>query len=224
MGGAIRNLLLNKTPKDFDITTQALPEQVIQLFDHTIETGLQHGTITIIINKIPIEVTTFRSDGNYSDSRRPDSVEFDVSVKDDILRRDFTINGLLYDGEKIIDLVHGLDDLKQGIIKAIGNGFQRFQEDPLRTMRCVRFSSQLGFEIESKTFVDLKCYNVLIQNISQERIRDELIKILLSDKPSEGIKLLEESGLLQYIIPELQLRSEERRVGKECRSRWSPYH
>jgi len=205
VGGAIRDLILNKPPKDFDITTQALPEQVIELFDNTILTGLQHGTVTVMINHIPIETTTFRSDGNYSDSRRPDSVEFGVSVKDDVMRRDFTINGLLYDGENIIDLVHGLDDLKQGIIKAIGNGFQRFQEDPLRTMRSIRFSSQLGFKIDHLTFVNIKCCNVLIQKISQERIRDELVKILLSDKPSEGIRLLSESGLLQHILPELQL-------------------
>jgi len=216
VGGCVRDLCLGKEPKDFDICTNATPDIVLGIFEPThkiIPTGLQHGTVTLIgdsfynnqIIGLPIEVTTFRNDGYYSDNRKPDSVEFGVSIEDDVMRRDFTINGLLYDGEKIVDLLNGLDDLKQGVIRAVGNGFKRFQEDSLRTMRCIRFSSQLGFEIESKTFVDLKCCNVLIQNISQERIRDELIKILLSDKPSEGIKLLSDSGLLQYILPELKL-------------------
>jgi len=204
VGGCVRDICLGKTPKDFDLTTNATTKEVIQLFDHTIPTGLEHGTVTVMINKIPIETTTFRADGNYSDNRKPDSVQFGVSIKEDVMRRDFTINGLLYDGEKIIDLVNGLDDLKSGIIRAIGRPLDRFYEDALRQMRCIRFSSQLGFEVEFKTFIDVKSCNTLIQKISQERIRDELVKILLSDRPSEGIKLLEESGLLQYILPELQ--------------------
>ena len=206
-GGAIRDILLNRIVKDFDITTQANPDEVIDIFKgrySVLPTGLQHGTVTVIVDKTPIEVTTFRTDGNYSNNRHPDSVEFVKNVKDDVLRRDFTINGLLYDGENIVDLVGGLDDLKHGIIRAIGRPMDRFYDDALRQMRCIRFSSQLGFEVEFKTFIDIKSCNTLIQKISQERIRDELVKILLSDRPSEGIKLLEESGLLQYILPELQ--------------------
>lgn len=203
-GGAVRDLILGRDAKDWDITTKALPEEVMQLFDHTIPTGIDHGTITVMINGIPLEATTFRADGNYSDNRKPDSVKFGVSVLEDVQRRDFTINGLLYDGEKVLDLVNGLDDLKSGIIRAIGKPFDRFSDDALRQMRCIRFSSQLGFKIEHRTFTDIKSCNILIQKISQERIRDELIKILLSDRPSEGIKLLSDSGLLQYILPELQ--------------------
>jgi tRNA nucleotidyltransferase/poly(A) polymerase len=205
VGGCVRDLLLNKTPNDFDVTTQALPEQVIQLFDHTIPTGLTHGTVTVIINKIPIEVTTFRSDGKYTDNRRPDSVKFGVTIEEDVSRRDFTINGLLYDGEKVIDYVGGLSDLKYKEIRCVGVAFNRFSEDKLRVMRAIRFACQLDFKICSQTYNAISFHAKDIVNISQERIRDELVKILLSDKPSEGIKLLSNSGILQYILPELQL-------------------
>jgi len=204
-GGAIRDLILNKTPKDFDITTQAFPEQVMQLFNHTIPTGLEHGTITIMVNKIPIEVTTFRSDGEYTDSRKPDSVKFGVSVKEDVLRRDFTINGLLYDGEKVIDLVYGKGDILNKVIRCIGHPYDIFNDDALRMMRCIRFSCQLDFKIHYVAREGIIDNAHLIKNISQERIRDELVKILMSNKPSEGIFLLSKLGILQYILPELQL-------------------
>lgn len=215
VGGCVRDLCLGKEPKDFDICTNATPDIVLDIFEpthKTIPTGLQHGTITLIADDfycvgatgIPIEVTTFRSDGDYSDNRKPDCVQFGVGVEEDISRRDFTINGILYDGEKVIDLFKGLNDLKSKIIKTTGNPLDRFYEDSLRMMRCVRFSCQLGFEIDLNTFISIKSCSILITKISQERIRDELCKILLSDRPSEGIKLLNESGILQYILPELQ--------------------
>jgi tRNA nucleotidyltransferase (CCA-adding enzyme) len=205
VGGCVRDLCLGKTPKDWDITTKALPEQVIGLFDHVIPTGLQHGTVTVMLNNLPLEVTTFRSDGNYSDGRRPDSVQFGVSIEEDISRRDFTINGLVYDGEVVIDYYTGLADLKEGIIRAIGNARDRYAEDALRMMRCIRFSSQLGFRIEQDTFSYIKASCERIKNVSWERIRDELVKTLLSDRPSEGIELLGKSGLLVYVLPELQM-------------------
>ncbi|HBV87899.1 MAG TPA: polynucleotide adenylyltransferase [Desulfosporosinus sp.] len=206
VGGCVRDLCLGKAPKDWDLTTIALPEQVIGLFDHVIPTGLQHGTVTVLVNKTtPIEVTTFRSDGNYSDSRRPDSVQFGHSIEEDISRRDFTINGLLYDGEKVIDYYTGLDDLEQKIIRTIGNAGARYAEDALRMMRCIRLSSQLGFQIENYTFDSIQASSELIKSVSWERIRDELVKTLLSDRASEGINLFSKSGLMQYILPELQL-------------------
>lgn len=206
VGGCVRDLCLGKAPKDWDLTTIALPEQVIGLFDHVIPTGLQHGTVTVLVNNTtPIEVTTFRSDGNYSDSRRPDSVQFGHSIEEDISRRDFTINGLLYDGEKVIDYYTGLDDLEQKIIRTIGNAGARYAEDALRMMRCIRLSSQLGFQIENYTFDSIQASSELIKSVSWERIRDELVKTLLSDRASEGINLFSKSGLMQYILPELQL-------------------
>jgi len=206
-GGAIRDILLGKTVKDFDITTQATPEEVTDIFKGkytVLPTGIDHGTVTIMVNKIPIEVTTFRVDGEYSDGRKPDSVEFIRNVKDDVLRRDFTINGLLYNGSDIIDYVGGLSDLNNKKIRAIGNADDRFKDDALRMMRCIRFSCQLGFNIVKSTIQSIERNAELIKNVSQERIRDELIKILMSDKPSKGIGLLAKTNLLKYILPELQ--------------------
>ncbi len=214
-GGAVRDLCLGKDPKDYDICTSATPEEIMSIFEPThnvIPIGLKHGTITLIADdfyikdalKIPIEVTTFRSDGKYTDNRRPDSVKFGVSVEEDVLRRDFTINGLLYDGEKIIDYVGGLKDLKYKEIRCVGVAFNRFSEDKLRVMRAIRFACQLGFKICSQTYNAISFHAKDIVNISQERVRDELVKILLSDRPSEGIKLLKTTGLLQYILPELE--------------------
>jgi len=215
VGGCVRDLCLNREPKDYDICTNAYPDDVMAIFEPThnvIPTGLKHGTVTLIADnfyiknalKIPIEVTTFRSDGNYTDNRRPDSVKFGVSIEEDVLRRDFTINGLLFDGEKIVDYVGGLYDLNMGIIRAIGGVYSRYSEDALRMMRCIRFSCQLDFKIDNDTFECIEECSILIKNVSQERIRDELVKILLSDRPAEGIRLLSKSGLLQYILPELE--------------------
>ena len=204
VGGCVRDLYLNKTPKDFDVTTKATPEEVISIFNHTIPTGIQHGTVTVMMNGVPLEVTTFRADGEYTDNRKPDSVKFGVTIKEDLERRDFTINGLVYDGVRVIDFVYGKWDISNRIIRCIGNPNDRFQEDALRIMRAVRFSCQLDFKIHYITREAIFENANLIKNVSQERIRDELIKILLSNRPSEGIKLLSRLGVLQYILPELQ--------------------
>lgn len=204
VGGACRDLILNRQVKDWDITTSALPEDVINLFRHTIPTGIKHGTVTVIMDNLHIEVTTFRIDGDYSDNRKPDNVIFTNNAEEDVKRRDFTINGLLYDGEKIIDYVHGLFDLHYKIIRCIGNPKDRFEEDSLRVMRAIRFACQLGFEIEGYTKQQIEFSAYLINLISKERIRDELIKILISNHPSEGIRLLKETQILYNILPELQ--------------------
>jgi len=207
VGGCIRNMLLEKDVKDWDVTTQAKPNEVINIFGkehHVIPTGIKHGTVTVIINEIPIEITTYRTDGEYSNNRHPDSVKFVSIVKDDVDRRDFTINGLLYNGRDVVDCVGGLKDLNQRKIRAIGNADDRFSEDSLRMMRCIRFSCQLGFDIIKSTIQSIERNAELIKNVSQERIRDELIKILMSDKPSKGIGLLAKTNLLKYILPELQ--------------------
>lgn len=206
-GGAIRDILLGKTVKDFDITTQATPEEVMDIFKGrytVLPTGIDHGTVTVMVNKMPIEVTTFRTDGEYSNGRKPDLVEFIRNVKDDVNRRDFTINSLLYDGKYIIDYVGGLLDLNNKKIRAIGNADDRFKDDALRMMRCIRFSCQLSFNIVKSTIQSIERNTELIKNVSQERIRDELVKILMSDKPSKGIGLLAKTNLLKYILPELQ--------------------
>ena len=208
VGGCIRNMLLEKDVKDWDVTTQAKPSEVINIFEkehHVIPTGIKHGTVTVIINEIPIEITTYRTDGEYSNNRHPDSVKFFSIVKDDVDRRDFTINGLLYNGHDVVDCVGGLKDLNQRKIRAIGNADDRFSEDSLRMMRCIRFSCQLGFDIVKSTIQSIERNAELIKNVSKERIRDELIKILMSDKPSKGIGLLAKTNLLKYILPELQI-------------------
>ena len=203
VGGCVRDLCLGRTPKDFDLTTKATPEEVMSMFNHTIPTGIKHGTVTVMMNAISLEVTTFRTDGDYTDNRRPDSVKFGVTIEEDISRRDFTINGLLYGGE-VTDLVYGLGDILNKVIRCIGNADDRFKEDALRMMRAIRFSCQLGFTIQYVTREAIIENSELIKNVSQERVRDELVKILLSDRPSEGIQLLSKLGILQYILPELQ--------------------
>jgi tRNA nucleotidyltransferase (CCA-adding enzyme) len=204
VGGCVRDLLLNKQPKDYDICTIAKPEKVKSIFNKVIDTGIKYGTVTVLINNIPIEVTTYRTDGDYSDGRRPNKVEFGTDVVLDVSRRDFTINGLLYDGNNVIDHVEGLKDLIHKNIQAIGSPNYRFIEDALRMIRAIRFACQLNFNIEQETFKAISCHAPLILNVSWERIRDELIKILISNNPSKGIRLLQKTNLLRYILPELQ--------------------
>lgn len=205
VGGCVRDSLLSIKPKDFDITTNALPEQVIKLFSKTIPTGLKHGTVTVLLNSIPYEVTTYRIDGDYKDNRRPEEVKFVSSLKDDLSRRDFTINALAYnDRHGLQDFFNGKDDLSQKLIRAVGDADKRFKEDALRMLRAIRFSCQLEFDIEKKTLEAIEVNNFLILNISSERIRDELCKILLSPNPSRGFRLLNSTGILNLILPNLQ--------------------
>ncbi|ASW41976.1 CCA tRNA nucleotidyltransferase [Clostridium isatidis] len=206
VGGCLRDLLLNINPKDYDITTSAKPEDTISLFSKTIPTGIKHGTVTVVINNNNYEVTTFRTEGDYLDNRHPSRVDFVTDIKDDLSRRDFTVNALAYNDKLgLIDYFNGIDDLNNKIIRCVGDADKRFKEDALRMLRAIRFSCQLEFEIERKTYRAIINNADLIKNISKERIRDELCKILISRAPSKGIKLLQKTGLLEFIIPELNL-------------------
>lgn len=204
VGGCVRDAIIGKEPNDWDITTNATPMQVKKLFKHTIDTGIQHGTVTIMIHKVGYEVTTYRIDGKYADGRHPDKVEFTVSLKEDLKRRDFTINAMAYnDTRGIIDLFGGIEDLKEGIVKCVGNPYNRFDEDALRILRAFRFAAVLNFEVEEKT---KKAAGDLAENlnkISKERIRTELDKLIMSDTPE---KLMEarKCGLLKYILSEVE--------------------
>jgi tRNA nucleotidyltransferase (CCA-adding enzyme) len=204
VGGCVRDSLLKRNLKDWDITTSALPEETIKLFEKTIPTGIKHGTITVVLNKENYEVTTYRIDGEYSDNRHPDEVVFTRSLKEDLSRRDFTINSLSYnETEGLIDMFNGMEDINNKLIKCVGEPDKRFNEDALRMLRAVRFACQLQFNIEKDTYAAICRNYTLIKNVSSERIRDELNKILMSPVPSRGIRMLQESSLLKYIIPEL---------------------
>lgn len=204
VGGCVRDSLLNKNPKDYDITTSAKPEKTLCLFEKTIPTGIKHGTITVVLNNNNYEVTTYRTEGKYIDNRHPSSVDFVTDIKEDLSRRDFTINALAYNNNiGLVDYFNGVYDLNNKIIKSVGDPNIRFQEDALRMLRAIRFSCQLDFKIEENTFKAIKLNSKLIKNISKERIRDELCKILISENPAKGFELLSESGLLEIILPEI---------------------
>lgn len=204
VGGCVRDSLLNREPKDWDITTNATPLQVKSIFNKTIDTGIRHGTVTIMIDKEGYEVTTYRIDGDYSDSRRPDKVEFTTSLKEDLARRDFTINAMAYNyNVGLIDYFNGIRDLEYKIIKCVGDSSDRFNEDGLRILRAIRFMSQLGFFLNDKTSkAVIECHNNL-KNISTERIRDEFNKILISNYVIKGLNSLCNHRLYEYVIPEL---------------------
>lgn len=203
VGGAVRDLVLGKNPSDFDVTTSATPDVVKALFEKTIDTGIKHGTVTVLYNGESIEVTTFRSDGEYKNFRKPESVTLIKDVKEDLSRRDFTINALCYNHhEGLIDLFGGISDLDNKIIRAIGNPEKRFKEDSLRILRAVRFSAQLGFEIEKNTLNAIKKCAQLIKNLSVERIISEIDKIIMSDSV-EHLKILYDLGVLELIMPQM---------------------
>jgi len=204
VGGCVRDSLLGRVPQDWDITTNALPEKLIDIFDRTVPTGLQHGTVTVVLNNDNYEVTTYRIDGEYLDNRRPENVIFTTSLEEDLSRRDFTINAMAYNKHSgLIDPFKGKEALKQKLVTCVGNPNLRFNEDALRMLRAVRFAAQLNFHIAEATFGSIINNHSLIKNVSLERIRDELCKLLLSSKPSEGIKNLHKTNLLSYILPEL---------------------
>ncbi|ADQ45876.1 Polynucleotide adenylyltransferase region [Caldicellulosiruptor kronotskyensis 2002] len=202
VGGCLRDYLLSKEPQDFDIATDAKPEDVIHLFEKTIPTGIKHGTVTVIINGVKIEVTTFRVEKEYENHRWP-KVEFTNSLFEDLRRRDFTINAMAYHpDEGLIDYFGGIEDLKNKIVRCVGNPHERFFEDALRILRCIRFATQLSFVIENKTFEALKSLKHLLKKISKERINIELSKTLESKNSSYGLELLYESSVGSIIIPE----------------------
>lgn len=203
VGGAIRDSLMGKKPKDFDIATDATPIKVKQIFKNTIDTGLIHGTVTVVFGKNTYEVTTYRIDGEYEDNRHPKSVEFTENIKKDLERRDFTINAMAYNERTgILDLCDGLRDFKLGIVRCVGEPNKRFDEDALRVIRAVRFVAKTGFRLDFNTALAIRKKAHLLKNISAERIRSELNEILLSDKP-ESIMLLVELGITSHIFSEL---------------------
>ncbi|MBO4835649.1 MAG: CCA tRNA nucleotidyltransferase [Lachnospiraceae bacterium] len=201
VGGCVRDSLLGRTPEDWDITTSALPEQVKSLFSNTVDTGIQHGTVMIVIKGIGYEVTTYRIDGKYLDGRHPEHVTFTRSLEEDLKRRDFTINAFAYrDGVGIVDLFGGMDDLEKKIVRAVGDPDARFTEDALRIMRAIRFAAQLDFEVEEKTYAAIRRHADNLANVSMERIRVELEKTLMSQscgRVNEFFQL----GMGEYIVP-----------------------
>lgn len=203
VGGCVRDFLLKIEPKDFDITTNALPDSVKELFNHTIDTGIKHGTITVMLGTENFEVTTYRIDGKYTDNRRPESVLFTNNLKEDLRRRDFTINAMAYSkNDGFIDYFGGINDIENKIIKGVGSPSKRLKEDALRMMRGVRFACQLGFSIDNQTLLAIKENSSLIKNISIERVRDEFIKLINSDF-IENIFLLQETNLYKEFLPEI---------------------
>ena len=203
VGGCVRDSILDRVPEDWDITTSAKPEEVKKLFQATIDTGLQHGTVTVVIEKEGYEVTTFRLDGDYSDGRHPDRVAFTSSLTEDLKRRDFTINAMAYsENTGLIDKFDGEKDLEDGVIRAVGDAEERFSEDALRMLRAIRFAGQLNFDIAEKTFDAIKKLSPDISKVSVERIAKELEKLLLSGNP-EYIALVYEAGIFDVIATEI---------------------
>ncbi len=203
VGGCVRDSLCGKTPSDWDITTSARPEQMEGLFDKTLPTGINHGTVTVVLEKNTYEVTTFRQDGLYENHRSPQSVTFTKDLEEDLSRRDFTMNAMAYHPEVgLVDPFNGQTDIKQKLIRCVGNPILRFDEDALRMLRAIRFAAQTGFSVHEDIRKAIKKQAALIQAISAERIRDELVKTLVSEHP-ELFSMLYETGLLEYIIPEL---------------------
>lgn len=202
VGGCVRDSLLGREPDDWDITTSARPQQVKAVFSRTIDTGIQHGTVTVMMGKEGFEVTTYRIDGEYEDSRHPKEVIFTANLVEDLKRRDFTINAFAYnDRSGIVDAFDGMTDLKNGIIRCVGEAKERFTEDALRMMRAVRFSAQLGYSIEEKTREAIIELAPNLKNISAERIQVELVKLLKSPHP-DYLREAYELGMTKVILPE----------------------
>jgi poly(A) polymerase len=217
-GGCVRDMLLGLEPTDYDVATDATPPEVMRIFPATYAVGAQFGVVLVPApDDIPrpatppehpnyVEVATFRNDGAYSDGRHPDQVRYSTDPKEDVRRRDFTINGLLMDpldGNRVLDVVGGRDDLKAGIIRAIGDSDLRFQEDKLRMLRAVRFAARFHYVIEPATFASIQSLAPLIHQVSNERVRDELTKMLTEGSARRAFELLDESGLLKQVLPEV---------------------
>ena len=208
VGGCVRDSILGRVPDDWDITTSATPLETKALFQRTFDTGIEHGTITVLLDKEAFEVTTYRVDGKYEDSRHPSEVTFTRSLKEDLLRRDFTINAMAYnDSEGLVDIFGGMEDLEKKTIRCVGNAMARFGEDALRILRAVRFAAQLGFEIEADTQRGITELAPTLANISAERIQVELIKMLTSPNPGM-LKTAYELGITNVILPEFDAMME----------------
>ncbi|MEN8908230.1 MAG: CCA tRNA nucleotidyltransferase [Clostridiales bacterium] len=214
VGGCVRDKLLNKKPKDWDVTTSAKPENIIKLFRNfsVVPTGLKHGTVTVIINKYNIEITTYRIDGEYIDNRRPENIKFTASLKEDLSRRDFTINAMAYNEEQgLVDFFGGQRDLNRRLIKCVGDSYKRFSEDALRMMRAVRFSCQLNFDLDETIFSGIEKLINNLDYISKERIRDEFFKALDSNNP-EKIILFYKTKIIKYVFPEMFILIDENKL------------
>ncbi len=223
VGGCVRDMLLGRQPEDWDITTSALPHEVKALFRRTIDTGIQHGTVTVMVDKEGYEVTTYRVDGTYSDGRHPDQVTFTPSLTEDLKRRDFTINAMAYDPQTgLVDEFGGQGDLRRGMIRCVGKAIDRFSEDALRMLRAIRFCAQLGFDIDEEAMAAIRVLAKNLEKVSRERVQVELTKLLLSPRP-ERIGLVYESGLAPFVGEEFacvgggaaRTREESARTGKE---------
>lgn len=207
VGGCARDTLIGIEPKEYDITTSATPEEVSEIFPHTVPIGVSFGVILVITGKYQFEVATFRKDQSYTDGRHPDKVIYSSLEQEDVLRRDFTINGMLYDpiSEEVIDYVGGIDDIESKIVRTIGDPYERFNEDKLRMMRAIRFSSRYNFVLDPDTLAAIEKLAPDIKQVSSERIRDEILKIITQNNPGQGIMMLSESGLLKHILPDVEI-------------------
>jgi len=209
VGGAVRDIFLNKPCSDWDVATNATPEEVMKMFRFVVPTGIAHGTVTVHFMKEEIEVTTFRTESDYSDGRHPDAIEYAATIEEDLSRRDFTMNAIaldLKDGT-VVDPFGGQKDIKKKLIRTVGNAHERFMEDGLRPVRALRFASQLNFSIEKNTYLEIFKEDIQKKtlSISIERFRDEFMKMMKSERPSVGLKLMEETGILNLFIPEFSV-------------------
>ena len=205
VGGCVRDCVLGRTPSDWDITTSARPEEIKRLFARTVDTGIKHGTVTVLMGKEGFEVTTYRIDGTYEDGRHPKSVTFTASLEEDLRRRDFTINAMAYnDGSGLIDCFGGMQDIERGVIRCVGDAGERFTEDALRMLRAVRFSAQLGYEIAEDTREAIRRLAPNLQKISAERVQAELVKLVTSPHP-DYLRIAYETGITAQILPEFDL-------------------
>lgn len=229
VGGCVRDMILGREPGDWDITTSALPEQVKQVFRRTVDTGIQHGTVTVMMGDEGYEVTTYRIDGEYADGRHPDSVTFTPSLTEDLKRRDFTVNAMAYNGNTgLVDEFGGMEDLGRGIIRCVGEPMDRFSEDALRILRAIRFSAQLGFAIEGRTYEAIRAIAPNMVHVSKERIQAELTKLLLSPHPGH-ISMVYETGISPYVsetfhkVPLLGMPSVPAQVPPVRHMRWAAF-
>lgn len=214
VGGCVRDSIIRRVPEDWDITTSATPSEVKVLFKRTIDTGIEHGTVTIMMGHDGYEVTTYRLDGEYEDSRHPKSVEFTSSLREDLRRRDFTINAMAYNDETgMVDMFGGVEDLQNGIIRCVGNAKDRFTEDALRILRAIRFSAQLGFGIEEETCNAIRELSPNLAKISKERIHTEFYKLLLSDNP-DYINKAFELDVTKIVLPEYDEVADKNKIGE----------
>lgn len=222
VGGCVRDNLLGLNPKDEDITTNARAEEVVKIFEElgytVLPTGIKHGTVSVMMEKTPYEITTYRKDGDYSDHRRPDEVEFTSSIEEDLARRDFTMNAIAYDpvSDKFVDPFKGLDSITKKQLKAVNDPVQRFEEDALRMMRAVRFVAQKGFKMDESVYRAILKKREELAYVSMERIHDEFMKILMSEHVIEGLDLLHKTGLMKQISPEMNAMYET--------TQENPYH